>query len=159
MKPLLLALLMASTMPVRPIADAPKLVSEIGHGKPVVLHFWATWCVACREEFPRLRPELMKLGSRGVELALVSIDRPDDLAKAEAMLRDFKLSGLRSLLLDAPDPEPVAAAVGEPKWDGTLPATFVFDSHGKLRKSFIGMTEPSKLDAEIRKLGHLGGTP
>lgn len=153
MKPLLAAILVASTtMPVRPIADAPGLVTEIGHGKPVVLHFWATWCVACREEFPRLRPEFMKLGSRGVELALISIDRPDDLGKAEEMLRDFKLSGLRSLLLDAPDPDPVAAAVGDKKWDGTLPATFVFDAHGKLRKSFIGMTEPSKLDAEIRKV-------
>src|SRR4051812_9951321 len=159
MRPLLALVLLASTMPVRPIADAPRLVAEIGHGKPVVLHFWATWCVACRAEFPKLRPEFIKLGSRGVELALISIDRPDDLGKAEEMLRDFKLSGLRSMLLDAPDPDPVAAAVGDPKWDGTLPATFVFDAHGKLHKSFIGMTEPSKLDAEVRKLGHLGGTP
>jgi thiol-disulfide isomerase/thioredoxin len=139
-------------LPVRPIADAPRLVQEIGHGKPVVLHFWATWCGACREEFPRLRPEFMKLDSQGVELALISIDRPSEAARAEEMLRDFKLSGLRALLLDAPDPEPVAKAVGEPKWDGTLPATFVFDAQGKLRKSFLGVTEPSKLDAEIRKL-------
>ncbi len=94
----------------------------------------------------------MKLGSRGVELALITIDRPDDLSKAEEMLREFKLSGLRALLLDAPDPDPVAAAVGDSKWDGTLPATFVFDSHGKLRKSFIGITDPAKLETEIRKV-------
>ena len=151
---LLAALILAASIPVRPIADAPRLVGEIGRGKPVVLHFWATWCVACREEFPRLRPEFLGLGARGVELALITIDRPDDLGKAEEMLREFKLSGLRALLLDAPDPDPVAAAVGDPKWDGTLPATFVFDRHGKLRKSFIGITDPSKLDTEVRKVLH-----
>src|SRR5260221_8851579 len=139
MRALLLALLLSSPMPVRPIADAPRLVSEIGRGKPVVLHFWATWCVACREEFPRLRPEFMKLGSRGVELALITIDRPDDLSKAEEMLREFKLSGLRALLLDAPDPDPVAAPAGDSNWAGTLPATFVFASHGNLPKSYLGI--------------------
>ena len=148
----LLTALLLGAMPVRPIADAPKLVGEIGHGKPVVLHFWATWCVACREEFPRLRPELLKLGGRGVEVALVSIDRPDDREKAEEMLRHFKLAGLRALLLDAPSPDPVAEAVGDRKWDGTLPATFVYDAQGKLRKSFIGVTDPARLDSEIRKL-------
>ena len=154
MRALLAALLVsgATAMPVRPIADAPALVGEIGKGKPVVLHFWATWCTACREEFPRLRPGLLKLGGRGVEVALVSIDRPDDREKAEQMLRDFKLAGLRALLLDAPSPDPVAQAVGEPKWDGTLPATFVYDARGKLRHSFIGVTDPVKLEAEIRKL-------
>ena len=86
------------------------------------------------------------------DVVVITIDRPDDLSKAEEMLREFKLSGLRSLLLDAPDPDPVAAAVGDSKWDGTLPATFVFDSHGKLRKSFIGMTNPSQLEAEVRKV-------
>jgi thiol-disulfide isomerase/thioredoxin len=152
MRALLAALLLSTAMPVRPIADAPGLVKELSHGKPVVLHFWATWCDACREEFPRLRPSLLKLRARGVEVALVSIDRPDDREKAEKMLRRFRLAALPALLLDAPDPDPVVKAVGEPKWDGTLPATFVFDAKGKLAHSFIGRTEPGKLEAEIRKL-------
>jgi thiol-disulfide isomerase/thioredoxin len=139
-------------MSVHPISDAPKLVVELGHGKPLVLHFWATWCVACRTEFPRLRPEFLKLPARGVEVALVTIDRPDDRAKAEKMLRRYHLATLPALLLDAPSPDPVAQAVGEPKWDGTLPATFVFDAHGKLAHSFIGVTDPAKLDAEVRKV-------
>jgi peroxiredoxin len=68
------------------------------------------------------------------------------------MLRHFRLTALPALLLDAPSPDPVAKVVGEPKWDGTLPATFVFDDHGKLARSFIGVTDPAKLDAAIRKL-------
>jgi thiol-disulfide isomerase/thioredoxin len=153
MRSLLAALFLSTAgMSVRPVADAPKLVAELGHGRPLVLHFWASWCEACRTEFPRLRPALLKLPARGVEVALVSIDRPDDREKAEEMLRHFRLAALPALLLDAPAPGPVAQAVGEPKWDGTLPATFVFDARGKLVRSFIGVTDPAKLEAEIRKL-------
>jgi hypothetical protein len=68
------------------------------------------------------------------------------------MLRRYKLTGLPALLLDAPQPDPVAAAVGDPSWDGTLPATFVYDAQGKLANSFIGITDPGKLDAAVRKL-------
>jgi thiol-disulfide isomerase/thioredoxin len=153
MRALFAALLLSTAaLPVRPIADARKLVAELGHGKPLVLHFWATWCVACRTEFPRLRAGFLALPGRGVEVALVTIDRPDDRAKAEEMLRHFHLATLPALLLDAPSPDPVAQVVGEPKWDGTLPATFVFDAHGKLAHSFIGVTDPVKLEAEIRKI-------
>lgn len=153
MLPLITALLLgAAPMPVRPVSDAPRLVSELGQGKPMVLHFWATWCGACRTEFPRLRRELLQLPGRGVSVALISIDRPADRAKAEQMLRSYKLAPLRALLLDAPEPDPVAQAVGEPSWDGTLPATFVFDSKGSLRKSFIGVTGPRELDQAVRKL-------
>src|SRR5437667_8225336 len=134
----LLAALLIGSMPVRPVADAPGLVAELGHGKPLVLHFFASWCEACREEFPRLRPVLLELPSRRVSVVLVTIDRPQDLEKAEEMLLQYKLASLPALLLDAPEPDPVAKAVGEPKWDGTLPATFVYDASGKLVRSLLG---------------------
>jgi thiol-disulfide isomerase/thioredoxin len=153
---LLTALLTAATMPVLPLAQAPKLVANAAGKKarPVVLHFWATWCLACREEFPALRPMLTRLPARGVGVLLVSIDRPEDRPKAEQMLAQYELLGLPALLLDAPDPDPVIHAVGEPKWDGTLPATFVFDAKGKLRKSFIGRAQPSALEAAVREVRH-----
>jgi hypothetical protein len=44
----------------------------------------------------------------------------------------------------------VARAIGEPSWDGTLPATFVFDGEGKLRRSFVGRADPGALEAAIR---------
>jgi thiol-disulfide isomerase/thioredoxin len=137
---------------VLPAAQAPKLVAKAAGKKPrpVVLHFWATWCVACREEFPALRPMLLQLPARGVGVLLVSIDRPEDRPKAQQMLSQYELLGLPAVLLDAPDPGPVTRAVGEPKWDGTLPATFVFDARGKLRRSFIGRAQPAALEAAVR---------
>ena len=152
----LLAALLAATMPILPISRAPKLVSVAAgkQSRPVVLHFWATWCGACREEFPALRPQLTRLPSQGVGVLLVSIDRPEDRKKAQKMLTEYGLQRAHAVLLDAPQPDPVARAVGEPAWDGTLPATFVFDSHGKLRKSFIGRANPKALKSAIRSARH-----
>src|SRR5437868_5654412 len=65
---------------VLPPSEASSLVRIAGAGKPAVLHFWATWCGACREEFPRIRKTLATLQRKGVAVLLVSIDRPEDLA-------------------------------------------------------------------------------
>ena len=152
MRALLAALLTAATLPVLPASDASKLVADVAGkpARPVVLHFWATWCEACRDEFPSIRRELLALPGRGVGVLLVSIDRPDHRAQARRMLREYKLLSLPAVLLDAPEPDPVARAIGEPTWDGTLPATFVFDGNGKLSKSFVGRSDPAALAAAVR---------
>ncbi len=137
-------LLLLAALLVRPVT--PSLVKDLAHGQPVMLHFFASWCGACEVEFPRIRKVLID-----EHAILISIDRPQDAEKAEAMLKRFGLEKLPSLLLDAPEPDPVAQAVGEPKWDGTLPATFVFDGSGKLVKSFIGRTGPAALRAAARQ--------
>ena len=150
MTPLLTALLLATGLPVKPVSGLPGLV---GHQKPAVLHFWATWCGACQEEFPALRSRLLALPGDGVSLQLVSIDRPADVAKAQEMLATYGLAALPAIVLDAPDPEPVMKFIGEPRWDGSLPATFVFDARGKLARSFIGrIGNPVELDLAVKKV-------
>ena len=74
---------------VRPVSEAASLAREAGHGRPAVLHFWATWCGACRDEFPRIRKLLNRLPARNVGVLLVSIDRPD---KLEEVKRDLPRS-------------------------------------------------------------------
>jgi peroxiredoxin len=158
MRNALLALVLAApaathapaAIPVRPVSDAATLAREAGHGRPAVLHFWATWCDACRDEFPRIRKVLRQLPARNVGVLLVSIDRPSKLEQVKRDLRRFGVSALPAVVLDAPDPEPVAKAVGEPAWDGTLPSTFVFDSEGRLRKSFLGRTDAAALEKAVR---------
>src|SRR5262249_38587254 len=102
---LLASIALAAAMPVVPGNKATTLVSKAAGEKPrpVVLHFWATWCEACREEFPALRPQLTQLPSTGVGVLLISIDRPEDRQQAQKMLADFKLSKVKAVLLDAPD--------------------------------------------------------
>jgi thiol-disulfide isomerase/thioredoxin len=139
-------------IPVRPGTDAAALIAELGQGRPLLLHFWATWCEACRDEFPKLRALLLGLPARGMAVGLVSIDRPDQLAEVRKQLEGYGVAALPSFLLDAPQPDPVAKALHEPRWDGALPATFLFDARGKRVRSFIGAADAKKLERAVRRL-------
>jgi peroxiredoxin len=43
-------------------------------GKPVLLNFWATWCVPCREEMPELEQLYREYKSQGLVVLAVSVD-------------------------------------------------------------------------------------
>src|ERR1700674_2033471 len=47
-------------------------------GQPVLISFWATWCVPCRDELPLIRDEYMAHRAQG--LAVVAIDFGDESA-------------------------------------------------------------------------------
>ena len=43
-------------------------------GKPVLLNFWATWCIPCREEMPELETLYREHRSKGLVVLAVSVD-------------------------------------------------------------------------------------
>ena len=43
-------------------------------GKPVLLNFWATWCIPCREEMPELETLYRENRSKGLVVLAVSVD-------------------------------------------------------------------------------------
>lgn len=46
-------------------------------GKPVIVNFWASWCVPCREEFPLLVAAYEKYAGQGLEIVgVVHEDTP-----------------------------------------------------------------------------------
>src|SRR6202043_3090444 len=47
-------------------------------GKPVLINFWATWCVPCRDELPLIRDAY--LAHRAEGLTVVAIDFGDESA-------------------------------------------------------------------------------
>ncbi len=51
-------------------------------GKVVVLNTWATWCGPCKVEMPTLARLQAAYAGKGVEVMAVSIDTPEDAAKA-----------------------------------------------------------------------------
>ncbi len=94
------------------------------HGRPVLLHFWATWCPPCKEELPTL-------------LALADDDRFVVLAVALDpdwdSVRHFTGEDLPPCVVHAE-----SAAVERAFGVRTLPETLLVDSAGTIRLRFSG---------------------
>src|ERR1700709_2623918 len=57
---------------------ATELETYIGQSDhPLIVNFWATFCVPCVKEIPYFQSTVEKYKDQGVELLLVSLDLPD----------------------------------------------------------------------------------
>ena len=59
-------------------------------GQPVMVNFWASWCVPCREEAPTLQRTWETYKDRGI--VFVGVDIWDSDANARAFLREFGIT-------------------------------------------------------------------
>ncbi|MBX9602990.1 MAG: TlpA family protein disulfide reductase [Bryobacteraceae bacterium] len=119
-------------------------------GQVLLLNFWATWCVPCRKEMPLLVKLARKLSTRPFALVTVSCDEPDRKAAAAAFLKQSGVSGT-AYFKQAKDDEKFYRAV-DAKWDGELPALFLYDPAGRKARVFLGDTPASEVEAAVNKL-------
>jgi len=103
-------------------------------GRPVLLHLWASWCEACREEMPavddaaRRHPEVLFLG--------VAVQ--DDPAAAGVAARDMNVAYPTGADLEGV----VQAAFPAPQ----LPATYLIAADGTLLGAVYGGLGPRGLE-------------
>jgi thiol-disulfide isomerase/thioredoxin len=117
--------------------------------RPLLVNFWATWCDGCREEFPDLVKIDNDYRAKGLNFLSVTLDEVSDKTKAVDFLKEMKAT-MPVVLLNVNDPEPAIHAVDE-KWDGALPATFLYDREGKIVFKYYGKIKPAELRAAIDK--------
>src|SRR5437588_7429528 len=60
-------------------------------GKPVVLNFWATWCVPCNAEMPMLVEMEKQYGGRGVVFIGASLDEVKTKSRIPEFLSEHKI--------------------------------------------------------------------
>lgn len=148
--------LMFGSTPVVPLVPInqvgfQKLVAS-HKGKVVLYDFWATWCAPCRAELPELAGLEEKLRGRGLELVTISADDREHRAAAEKFIQMFRVDGPGYIKqADNDDDDHFMNAI-DPKWNGALPALFLYDRSGHRVRSFIGETDMSVLQAAIRKV-------
>ena len=118
--------------------------------RPLLVNFWATWCDPCREEFPDLVKIDGDYRAKGLNFVAVSLDDVSDIKTAvPQFLKEMKAT-MPVVLLNVNDPDPAIHAVDE-KWDGELPATFLYDKQGKVVFRHFGKIKPEELRAAIDK--------
>jgi thiol-disulfide isomerase/thioredoxin len=115
-------------------------------GKVVVLNFWGSWCVPCREEAPTLAAAAAQYQPSGV--SFLGVDVRDTTASAEAFARSFHItypsvSDPSSVItLDFTAKVPIA---------GT-PTTLVIDRTGRIAGAVFGTVTYPDLTAILAKV-------
>jgi len=148
----------ARTVLKKPVSNLPK-VTQIDaealktllkpNGKPLLINFWATWCVPCREEFP----ELVKIGADykdKIDLITISLDELSEInGDVPKFLAEMKAE-MPSYLLKTPSEEAAIASVSK-DWQGGLPFTILFNANGETIYFKQGKFKTDFLRAEIEK--------
>jgi thiol-disulfide isomerase/thioredoxin len=114
-------------------------------GKVVLLNFWATWCLPCREEIPFL----MALQERYPEqLAIIGVsvdERPEsevkDFVDTVGMNYPVAMSNL-----------PLEHGVGG---ISAVPSTLVINREGRVVQRHLGLLDPRRTEHEVRLLSGL----
>ncbi len=122
-----------------PQVDGKQLSLSSYRGKVVLLDFWATWCVPCREEIPHFAELQQKYGDRGLQIIGVSMDDSSD--PVGLFYQQFHMT------------YPVVmgnARIGE-LYGGVLglPIAFLIDRDGHIHAKHIGATDASIFEKEI----------
>jgi thiol-disulfide isomerase/thioredoxin len=108
-------------------------------GKVVVLDFWATWCVSCRETIPVLNRLNGKFADKGLLVIGISTDNgPQD--KIAKFARKLKME--YQVLWDSEE------ALSNLFGFMGLPSLYVFDREGKLLKAMPQYTAAREQEME-----------
>jgi len=104
-------------------------------GKPIVLHFWATWCKVCKLEVDNIE----RL-SKQYEVLTIAVNSGDD-AKVKAYLKE---RGLTFKVVNDVDGSWAKQFKVE-----AFPTTFMYDGTGELKFTEVGYTTTAGLLARM----------
>lgn len=101
-------------------------------GKPILIHFWATWCKPCKDELPTIQKLHEELGGDVVQILTINIDRWNK-DRVEEFKNEF---GLHFPILLDPGQE-----VRRKYFIMGLPTSYLVGADGKLRGYISGARE------------------
>lgn len=134
----------APSLKLHDLKGAPHALEDY-RGKPVLLNFWATWCVPCAVEMPLLN-EMQKRYEGKVVFIAASIDDEDVKPQVEAFIKKHQGEALTVMMgatLDTLDDFGVNQG---------MPGTVFIDADGKIVDRLTGALKRSDLEQRLRTL-------
>ena len=113
--------------------EGGKLVMANFRGKPLLINFWATWCVPCIRELPALQRFQREQAARGWQVLALAVDQPVPVLE---FIARFKLE--LTVALAGVDGLEWQRAMGNDK--GGLPFSLALDASGRVRQRKLGET-------------------
>jgi len=134
----------APSLELRDLKGAPHKLEDY-RGKPVVLNFWATWCVPCAAEMPLLS-EMQKRYQGRVLFIAASIDDEDMKPQIEAFIKKHQGDALTVMMGATLDSlEDFGVNQG-------MPGTVFIDAEGNIVDRLSGALKRTDLQKRLRKL-------
>ncbi|MBN9621921.1 MAG: TlpA family protein disulfide reductase [Actinobacteria bacterium] len=120
------------------LADGKLGLREL-RGIPVVLNFWASWCIPCREEAPILGAGWKRYGPQGV--LFLGLNMQDLTGDARAFIGSYHLT---------------YPTIREPSNDTArnygvtgIPETYFISARGRVVAHVIGVIDEGELDEDV----------
>jgi len=111
-------------------------------GQIVIVNFWASWCLPCREEAPILQSVWERYRERGV--TVVGIAYLDSETEALAFLAEFNVT--------YPNGQDLRTEISNVYRIQGVPETFVIDRDGNIVEFIIAPVREGQLEAIIERL-------
>jgi peroxiredoxin len=102
-------------------------------GKVILITFWATWCIPCREEMPAL--ERLWRKTRSSNIGVIAIDAGDDDAAISSFLRRIDPPPTFTIALDRD------LTVTEMWHVDGIPKSFIIGPDGRIAYQAMGAVE------------------
>jgi cytochrome c biogenesis protein CcmG/thiol:disulfide interchange protein DsbE len=110
-------------------------------GRPVIVNFWASYCVPCREEFPVLRD----LTAKRRDVTIIGISYRDIASDSQEFARKHHANWT---LARGDDGDAVARRYGI----RAIPQTFFIDRRGVIRGRSFGLPSTAALNAAVKRI-------
>ncbi len=122
-----------------------------GSGKPVLVHFWASWCGPCLAELPLVDKFAREMKGKGVDVVSLSLDDPGRAGDRVLKVLAQQAPNLTRNIVQVADSDAFVNTI-DPQWEGAIPAMFGFDAKGTLRGRLIGEASRHDLDGLVARV-------
>ncbi|MEO9210969.1 MAG: TlpA disulfide reductase family protein [Ginsengibacter sp.] len=112
-------------------------------GKFILLNFWASWCVPCREEIPLFKKIYNEYHLKGFEIVAISIDR--DIQDWKKTIKKENIGNWYNVLVNE------SISKNYPNVNQPIPSQILIDKEGKIIWRSDDKTRKDDLESVLKK--------